>query len=98
MAWTITWHHSALGGEGWWTIEDENGGCVASQGCEATDSDGRLIAAAPLMLAELRRLEWDEGADWAHQQCPNCRNTRLAGHAKSCTLAAALRAAGGGPG
>jgi hypothetical protein len=57
-----------------------------------------LVAAAPLLLAELRRLEWGVmGSDGAADCCPACDNDRVEGHAPDCTLAAALRAVGEGP-
>jgi hypothetical protein len=72
-------------------IVDANGSIIADAIGKA---DGALMVAAPLLLAELRRLEWSCNTSTC---CPSCGRFHFHGHKPDCTLAAALRAAGEGP-
>jgi hypothetical protein len=59
-------------------------------------ANARLWAAAPAMLAELRRLEWSDTTSFPGDPspcCPSCYRGRDKGHAPDCTLAAAIRMA-----
>ena len=63
----------------------------------------RVVAAAPDLLAELRKVEWS-GRDWHGLPCcPQCggvdqwRQAGNVGHRPGCTLAAALAKATGSP-
>ena len=63
-------------------------------------SDGKHtpgpFAAAPDLLAELKRLEWSIYSEEQGRVCPTCFGARdIDGHSKVCTLAAALRKAEG---
>ncbi len=57
------------------------------------EANARLIAAAPLMLKELQRVEWLGNEDFT--MCPNCWRYQWNGHATDCTLDATIKAATG---
>lgn len=59
------------------------------------ESDARLFAAAPKMLAMLRRLEWAGHDSDGESACIDCEHLKINGHAPDCELAALL--ANGGP-
>lgn len=55
----------------------------------------RLRAAAPLLLAALRSVEWCRAFNDDEYWCPRCGRDHIAGHTPNCQLAAAIRAAEG---
>jgi len=70
-----------------------------SEDVSLAEANAPLIAAAPLMLEELRKLEWlwitiDEAGN-SHISCLSCLafKKRHPNHFKNCTLAAAIKAA-----
>ena len=83
--WTIVWW------EGTWYVDDENNGtvCELFGTAQKQDPTAKLIAAAPNLLAEIKRLqaykefadgihEWSHGASFIHflaEQVNHIRNT-----------------------
>lgn len=58
---------------------------------DVADADQRLIAAAPEMLALLRKAEWmDMRPISAMPRCASCFSNKALGHAEGCKLAALL--------
>jgi hypothetical protein len=59
--WALTRGHEIAGAPVWWLIESATG--VVCEALYASDSDARLIAAAPQMLRALQRLAHPAAAD-----------------------------------
>ena len=67
---------------------------VPNRGVFDVEANARLIAAAPEMYAELKKIEWkymgtlEDDTDYII--CPDCENERAEGHKKDCGLEQAI--------
>lgn len=59
------------------------------------EGNAHLIAAAPDLYRELKRVEWVETDRWAEPKCPWCMSEKSVGHAPDCRRQAAIAKAEG---